>query len=169
MWPFIRYEFYKWRGVLVLLLIAGVAAVALSLMAPEPKAPSPAEPPPLADRIREGTTSIPPYTPRVAAKVRASQGFEYLVSYTDGGFEPQQLAVESESTIRFTNNSSERLWVSATDSLYPQTRPGCGSSDVDSCVPLDPMDFWEFRFVERGDWVVHNNLRKELRMTVRVY
>lgn len=115
----------------------------------------------LADSIRAGTAPIPPLTPEIQTALEKSDGFEALVSYTDRGFEPAEVKIKVGDTIRFTNNSGSKLWVSAngdTGSIYPYSdrESGCGSSDFDSCTSFDPQGFWEFTFTERGDWSFTN-------------
>ncbi|MDO8576016.1 MAG: hypothetical protein Q7R90_01745, partial [bacterium] len=96
-----------------------------------------------------------------------SKGFQYLVSYTDRGFEPTRLTVKQGETVRFTNNSSEGLWVAAGgEKLYPGVVNGCGSSALDSCRPIGQGEFWEFTFDAAGTWMFSNNIDKEKSGTV---
>ena len=124
----------------------------------------------LAEAIRTGEAPRPEYTAEVAAKVAMSTKVSALISYTDNGFEPTTLRISSGEAVRFTNNSSGDLWVATADgaTVYPRTHESCGSSDLDSCVPLAPMDFWEFTFEARGEWRVVNNLDKSKGLTVIV-
>src|SRR5690348_10300720 len=49
-----------------------------------------------------------------------SNGFQALVSYVETGFEPRQLTVNAGDTVRFTNNSTNQLWITSIgDTLYP--------------------------------------------------
>ncbi len=102
----------------------------------------------------------PPFTDAVRAQLAASHGFQELLSYTDRGFEPLHYSIKRGDTVRFTNNSQEKLWVAADgDAVYPITGD-CGSSALDSCTPIGPGEFWEFTFTEGGTWTVVNNLDK---------
>ena len=85
------------------------------------------------------------------------------VSYTDNGFEPANVTITQGQTVRFTNNSSHDVWIAADGinaQIYPRTREVCGSSDLDSCAPFAPQDFWEFTFNVKGEWHVVNNVDK---------
>ena len=87
--------------------------------------------------------------------------FQYLISYTKGGFQPDTLTVQKGDTVRFVNNSSEQLWVASVGSGSNQIYPGtssCGGSTFDSCGPLQPGDFWEFTFTQSGTYDFQNNV-----------
>ena len=102
---------------------------------------------------------LPVLTPEERTQLENSHGFQALVSYTDGGFEPAKLTIKKGETVRFTNNSSEDLWVSAGSSsgaVYPGTGKECGQSAFDSCRVLKPMHFWEFTFDIAGTWGYKN-------------
>lgn len=122
----------------------------------------------LGEAILMGAVPPPEYTKELAEKISISTGLAALVLYTDRGFEPSEVRISAGEAVRFTNSSSGGLWVAAAEgtTVYPRTHESCGSSDLDSCEPLSPMDFWEFIFQERGEWVVTNNLDKS--KTVRV-
>ncbi|MDB5238362.1 MAG: Plastocyanin [Candidatus Kaiserbacteria bacterium] len=96
-----------------------------------------------------------------AAQLKASTGFQELVSYTDGGFAPGKLSVKKGDTVRFTNSSKADLWVAATGasgSVYPgKTVDECGQSAFDSCRVIAPGGFWEFTFDTAGTWGYQNN------------
>lgn len=123
-----------------------------------------------AQLIRRGTAPLPVYTEEIHARIASSNGFAAVLSYTDFGFEPTELRITAGEVVRFTNNSSHDVWIAADDRVrvYPRTSDSCGSSDLDSCAPIAPMDFWEFTFTEPGEWSVVNNLDKSHRVTVTV-
>src|SRR3989344_3894442 len=58
----------------------------------------------LTERAQEGTASetvqtdesVPPYTPEIEAALKESEGFEFLVSYTDSGFAARALSIRAE-------------------------------------------------------------------------
>lgn len=101
---------------------------------------------------------ISPPSLEVMAYLAQSKGFQYLVSYTERGFEPATLAIQKGETVRFTNNSNEGMWVAATgDKLYPSVVNGCGSSALDTCKALQSGEFWEFTFGVAGTWGYQNN------------
>ncbi|MEY4747004.1 MAG: hypothetical protein RLZZ416_53 [Candidatus Parcubacteria bacterium] len=102
------------------------------------------------------------------------KGFQLLVSYVDSGFEPQSAAIKAGDTVRFTNNSRRAVWIAADGrggAIYPGMENGCGSSALDSCRALQPGEYWEFAFTEKGTWSFVNNLDKNkggsLSVTVR--
>ena len=125
---------------------------------------------PLLDK--NGTRIPPPRpAPRPEDYVAAqpTHGFQLLVSYVGSGFEPSRASIKSGDTIRFTNNSREKLWVAAAgDHLYPAMQNGCGSSALDSCRALSPGEYWEFTFDKIGTWMFQNNLDKGKTGTVEV-
>lgn len=120
--------------------------------------------------IRMGRVSAPAYTQEIAEKLKRYEHFDTLISYTREGFEPREIRVKKGATIRFTNNSRDALWVSASGTkLYPeQSSLGCGSSSLDSCGKIEFQDFWEFNVMIVGTWEVQNSLNKDDRMRIIV-
>lgn len=119
----------------------------------------------------EDNTPIPQpaYTEAVQAQLAASNGFQALVSYTNGGFEPAKLSIDKGDTIRFTNNTHKDLWVAAGGGpLYPSLPDSCGSSALDSCHMLRPGEFWEFMFDVAGSWSYLNSVDKTKQGVVNV-
>ena len=108
---------------------------------------------------------VPPMTDAMQQVLETSKGFQLLVSYTDDGFEPSTATVRVGDTVRFTNNSSGELWVSAAavegGTVYPRGGDVCGQSAFDSCVRLQPKEFWEFTFEKAGTWGYKNVARAE--------
>ena len=93
------------------------------------------------------------------AVLAKSHGFQYLVSYTDRGFEPATLGVKEGETVRFTNNSGGGLWVASVALPGATVYPGqsdCGASAFGTCAALKPGDFWEFTFDAAGTWSYKN-------------
>ena len=112
-----------------------------------------------------------PPSAEIVAQLEKSRGFEVLVSYTDGGFEPDEAVIERGQSIRFTNNSSGVLWVAAAGDDESPRYPGlgdCGASLFDTCTALAPNEFWEFTFEEIGTWAFQNNVDKGKTGIVRV-
>jgi plastocyanin len=113
---------------------------------------------------QEEATGIPPYTEEIEAMLAESDGFEVLISYTDNGFEPSSFAIEVGDTVRFTNNSSGDLWITAVGTDEHPSYPGasaCGTSALDTCKPLEPREFWEFTFNSAGVWEYVNYIDNE--------
>lgn len=123
------------------------------------------------DEIVEERVPIGPPSTEVAAQLAKSSGFEFLVSYTDNGFEPASTTLKAGQTIRFINNSRGKLWVAAVFSEGGSRYSGssdCGGSSLDTCGALDPGEFWEFTFNNSGTWGYQNNLDKEKAAVVEV-
>lgn len=132
---------------------------------------------PLAARTTASATSTaemgrPPLTDEVKAQLAASKGFQVLVSYTDGGFEPNVVTIKKGDTIRFTNNSREDLWVAATGAsgaVYPAGTGGeCGQSAFDGCRSISRGEFWEFTFNVAGTWSYQDNRDTKMTGVVQV-
>jgi plastocyanin len=122
---------------------------------------------PFFQQIFTSGETNPPLQPESSVndtiEVRNKYPFDVLVSYTNDGFEPAELAIASGGTVRFTNNSEQYLWVAADATLgtvYPAVQNGCGSSALDSCYALRPGEYWQFTFHAKGTWVLHNNVSK---------
>lgn len=100
--------------------------------------------------------TVPAMTAVMQQVLEKSNGFQLLVSYTDEGFQPPHATINEGDTVRFTNNSSKRLWVAAapvhSGAIYPDGPSSCGLTAFDSCVALAPKEFWEFTFDEMGVW-----------------
>jgi len=156
--------------IVLFLLLAFIAIVHLVSTLRHIATPSPTgEPVSFGAQIRAGDAPMPEFSTSTKDKLAASSGFQHLVSYTDTGFEPDTLTVEDGETVRFTNNSSDDIWIasdSSSEVIYPRTKVMCGSSDLDTCDPFPPQDFWEFTFTMRGTWGIVNNLDKTKKMTV---
>ena len=100
-----------------------------------------------------------PLSAHMQAELAQSRGFQYVISYTDKGFVPQDLTIPAGDTVRFVNSSHSDLWVAATGKpLYPSSATSCGESSLDSCGPLHSGEFWEFTFEAKGTWGYTNNL-----------
>jgi plastocyanin len=105
----------------------------------------------------------PPLTASEMVSAQSPKGFQLLFSYVNSGFEPRSATLHAGDTVRFTNNSTEALWVASVGAggskLYPGTS-NCDGSPFDSCGALQPGQYWEFTFTQKGTWVFINNLDK---------
>jgi plastocyanin len=102
----------------------------------------------------------PPITPTMQAVLDKSVGFSAFVSYSENGFESPDVKIKKGDSVRFTNNSSHTLWISAVAKdgvMYPASGNTCGQSSFDSCVAMAPHEIWEFTFTEPGAWWYRNN------------
>lgn len=110
----------------------------------------------------------PPFTPEIQERLDQRSGFDVFVSYTENGFQPARISLESGQTLRVTNNSGAALSiVEAAGSAY-----GGGTCDIDmlsSCAPIGLQHFWEFTFEKKGQWTVLNagTSAHQLSVTVR--
>jgi plastocyanin len=137
----------------VALIVVCAAAWAIFFGASLPTMPAPSS-------TSAVSKAPPPPSADVAAKLAKSHGFQALVSYTDRGFEPAVASIKKGDTVRFTNNSTEDLWVAATGTsgaVYPGTGKECGQSAFDACATLKHGEFWEFTFDAVGTWGYKNN------------
>ena len=157
----------KQLGILAAVLII-IAGIALAFGAHHSFQPETTHPTPVVTR------QAPPAPPLTASEMIAAQdpkGFQLLVSYVNTGFEPQNATIKVGDTVRFTNNSTENMWVAAigtaANPLYPGTS-NCSASAFDSCGPLQPGYYWEFTFTQKGTWEFQNNLDKSNTATITV-
>ena len=175
-WQELKYRLYMIRRQLTVLALLVLVLIGIYWFVPKENmltmmATQKKNVPPTAQAIRTGEAPIPAFSTTTKEKLAAHKGFQALVSYTDNGFEPGLTTLKQGETVRFTNNSSEPLWVAAdvfAGAIYPRTMQTCGSSDLDSCAPIQPMDFWEFTFDAAGEWELVNNLEKTKSASVKV-
>lgn len=73
--------------------------------------------------------------PRAEDLTIAQKGFDYLVSYTELGFEPSVLSGEKRKIVRFTNNSTQVVRIVAGAEQSPD---------------LAPRRYWEYELEESG-------------------
>lgn len=146
-------ELWKQLGFLAAIIIVIAVVVAIFHAWPSSQTAGPSTP----------TSKLPPQTIPTTAQIQQLQNspaFQYLVSYTDKGFEPQQLTVKKGQTVRFADNSSRQLWVASIGSGGHEIYPGnssCGGSTFDSCAAFSQGNYWEFTFTETGTWDFQNN------------
>lgn len=95
------------------------------------------------------------------------------VVYTDEGFDPDTITVNSGETVRWINNSSRNMRVASavhpTHTLYPaKSGDDCLGSSFDACVGVAQGGSWEFTFDEIGSWKYHDHLNASKTGTVEV-
>ena len=94
-----------------------------------------------------------------------------IVTYTDNGFSPSEVAIPKGSAIIFRNYSSGKLRVASNPhpghSGYPITG-GCIGSTFDSCDSIPPKVSWSFVFDSSGTWSYHDHLNPGQNGTVTV-
>ncbi len=128
--------------------------------------------PRITENVEQVPIEIPPAMPEDLIAVQDERPFQHLVSYTDRGFEPAYLVIKKNDTVRFSNNSSGELWVSATaassESIYPGTGNECGQSTLDSCALIEHGRYWQFTFDRAGTWGIQNNSLVDMKGSVQV-
>lgn len=96
------------------------------------------------------------------------QNVAATITYTDDGFSPDSVTILRGDTVRFVNESSDRMWVGSdihpTHSLYPEKTSGdCLGSSFDQCRASVNGESWEFTFDKVGEWRYHNHVRASKR------
>ena len=120
---------YVWA--LFALAVLTVIAILLSMSAPH------AAPPPQSAPL--GFPADAP-APKAADAVVMQKGFNALVSFTGGGFEPATLSIKKGQTIRFTNNAAATLKLQSPTPLALPTQT------------LPPRDYVEITFATAGTY-----------------
>ena len=92
------------------------------------------QPAPVAEQ-QPAELYIPP--PKPEDYVSAQKGFQYLVSYTGGGFIPAAFSVKKGETVRFTNNTSAPLQLALAGAEPPI---------------LDRGEYFEYTFSKSGSF-----------------
>jgi len=86
-----------------------------------------------------------------------------VVKFTDNGFEPSTLTINSGDTVKFENESGDDFWpasnVHPTHLLYP---------GFDAKKPVLPGDSYSFTFEKKGTWGYHNHLTPDVTGTIVV-
>lgn len=99
------------------------------------------------------------------------------VTLTDAGFSPASVTISIGDTVRFTNNSSGRMWVGAdnhpTHTTYDGTsvREHCQngtSAAFDECGAVETGGTFDFTFTKAGTFGYHNHVRASETGTVVV-
>ena len=111
---------------------------------------------------------LPPFTDEVEAQLAASDGFEALVSYTDAGFEPADIAIDVGDTIRFTNNSRHTLRIIPTSANVIAVTFMCSDATQDACTTIERGAFREVTFNSTGTWGYRNEQNAQVRGVIRI-
>lgn len=88
-----------------------------------------------------------------AAPEGEDQGELIEVSYTDDGFEPDDITVAVGQKVTFVNNSSMSMWVASDDHPTHEDHP-----DFDNNQGVGRGETYEFTFDEAGEYGYHNHL-----------
>ena len=80
---------------------------------------------------------------------------EKTITYTDAGYSPSPLEINTGDTVIFKNESSQSMWPASamhpTHKDYPTTG-GCLGSTFDACKGVQPGESWPFKFDIAGNW-----------------
>jgi len=142
-----------------LVLVCGIASLILQMQS----TPAPSS----APRVFK---IIAPPSAAVIKQLDQSHGFQALVSFINGSFEPMSATIKVGQTIRFTNNSSGDVWIAEITAKNTPAAPNTQSCDVpfNSCKALHPGDFFEYTFPTVGTYKYMNNLSTSTQGTVVV-
>jgi len=92
-----------------------------------------------------------------------SGGGGNVVKFTDNGFEPSTLTINSGDTVKFENESGDDFWpasnVHPTHLLYP---------GFDAKKPILDGGSYSFTFTKPGSWGYHNHLEPDKQGTIVV-
>jgi plastocyanin len=85
------------------------------------------------------------------------------ISYTDSGFSPSNINIALNETVKFTNNSTKKMWVASdphpAHTIYPE---------FDAKKAMDSGESYTFTFTKLGSWGFHNHFNPEDKGTVVV-
>ena|SRR3989338_399166 len=135
-------------GVVILAVVAGVVMLQSNNNS---QAPS----------LEEEESMMPPMT-------EGEPESSLMVTYTDGGYSPNELKINKGETVTFTNESSQPMWTASAihpnHMAYPRTDiKDCENSMMgmmfDACDGTSLGSSWTFQFNELGSWGYHNHLR----------
>lgn len=136
-------------------VLSPVPTAAPSIAAPPPSPAPEAASPPAPETVSPPTPVMPP--PASPSSFVST----VTVTNTDVGFFPAIVSIQKGGTVRFVNQSSEKMWVGSNPhpvhNGYPTTG-GCKASTFDSCRGVLPGEAWEFTFDIAGTWGYHDHL-----------
>lgn len=77
-----------------------------------------------------------------------------VVTYSNDGFAPKEIAVSVGQTVRFVNESSGNMWVASdvhpTHNILPE---------FDQKQSVGNGESYEFTFTKTGEWKYHNHIK----------
>ena len=92
------------------------------------------------------------------------------ITYTDDGFSPSVLTVQSGTTVIFENKSGSQFWPASDPDPSHDGYPGpgsCNGNACDACAPIAGTS-WSLRFDKIGSWGYHNHLNPSHTGTILV-
>ena len=166
--PFLCYNFHTMnhpRSAIVLSIFALVViAIGIAALTLRPRNVSPT---PLTTAT---TTEVAPPSAAVMKQLEQSHGFQALVSYSNGSFQPSSITIKAGQAIRFINNSTHDIWIGQITAKNTPLNPNTEYCDVpfNSCHALHPGDFAEFTFPQAGTFLYMDDLNTVTRGAVVV-
>ncbi len=91
---------------------------------------------------------------------------DVIIRYTDDGYSPSAVTVDTGTTVIFENESENAMWTAS--DVHPTHRDYAGtelsehcgdanSDAFDACEAIAPGDSWSFEFGKAGTWGYHNH------------
>ncbi len=116
-----------------------------------------------------GVTSAVPVPGSDVPEMVVGSGITAVVTYTDSGFDPQELGpIAPGDKVIFRNESSRPIWPATamhpTHAVYDGTtlNEHCAEGaapSFDSCRGIEPGGEWSFIFERVGNWQYHDHLK----------
>lgn len=116
-----------------------------------------------------GSSSAPAQNQAPAATTQTPAAGSAAVAYTSSGFSPAAITVPLGTSVTWTNQASDDLWVASgvhpAHALYDGTnlQTHCaagyaGDAPFDECAPAGAGGSYSFTFTKAGTWQYHNHL-----------
>jgi len=151
-------------GLIVFLSLQGPAQDSANTPAPTTTTQSTTTTDMTTDTTSTGTTTQDSPS---GTSTRQSSTETTTVTYTENGFSPTSVTVQSGDTVVFVNDSNSGMWVGAdqhpTHTNYDGTNLSqhCnnnGAQPFDSCTEIQTGNSWSFTFDKTGEWGYHNHV-----------
>lgn len=126
--------------------------------------------PPESNQPSPGTLDeelVVPDTSSETPPVTENPPTSHTVTYTNSGYSPSVITVNTGDIVTFVNNSSSQMWTASaihpTHRVYPDTDiMQCGiipsGTMFDACNGTNSGGSWSFTFQNSGTWKYHNHL-----------
>ena len=101
----------------------------------------------------QNTQGSQPTGVSVTTQPSSAKMSENAVSYTSNGFEPHSITIKAGQTVRWTNKSSDDMWVASNPHPTHTDYPG-----FDALKNIPSGGTYSFTFTKVGNWGYHNHL-----------
>lgn len=109
------------------------------------------------DNVQNDSTA----TVNSAVQVSSDEPTDVEITFTDDGYNPQQVEISKGAVVEWVNESSNDMWPASnlhpTHGDYP-VENGCIGSSFDACESIPNGYSWRFKFTEEGSWDFHDHL-----------